>query len=85
MLSGRIQVEIDAYLISELKTVDSLVTCIYPDVVAALMKINSTLPSSAAAERLFSAVLSLSLHSDTFLKRSPFESDDDKDNTSSDH
>ena len=46
-------VQVDAYLGSKLKTIDSLLPC--PTLATAFMKINSTLPSSAAVERLFSA------------------------------
>jgi len=46
-------VQVDAYLGSKLKSIDSLLSS--PALAMAFMKINSTLPSSAAVERLFSA------------------------------
>lgn len=45
--------QVDSYLSSQGDTVECLLA--YPAVAAAFMKSNSTLPSSAAVERLFSA------------------------------
>lgn len=45
--------QLDSYLSSKVKTIESLRD--YPAVANAFMKANSTLPSSAVVERLFSA------------------------------
>jgi hAT family C-terminal dimerisation region len=45
--------QLDSYLSSKAKTIESLRD--YPAVANAFMKANSTLPSSAVVERLFSA------------------------------